>query len=132
MSDEIGLLYVGQREMACVERNDPLISTIGSDDSTTCHIVLLVDAENGNCSLCHFDGSDNKEAILMMIHSLKRLKYKSDFNKRKEEPNEFDLFMMGGFVDDRNMSEETSIDLISKNYFHSLFKNQDSKDSSLD
>jgi len=36
-------LYVGQREYATVQNIDPFIDIIGSDDATTCHIVLLVD-----------------------------------------------------------------------------------------
>jgi protein N-terminal asparagine amidohydrolase len=36
-------LYVGQREYATVQSNDPLIDIVGSDDATTCHIVLIVD-----------------------------------------------------------------------------------------
>jgi protein N-terminal asparagine amidohydrolase len=44
--DDLGpvkCLYVGQREYATVQHNDPFIDIIGSDDATTCHIVLLVD-----------------------------------------------------------------------------------------
>lgn len=36
-----GLLYVGQREMAAVSAHDNNVSTIGSDDATSCIIVVL-------------------------------------------------------------------------------------------
>ncbi len=36
-------LYVGQREYATLQHSDPFIDIVGSDDATTCHIVLLVD-----------------------------------------------------------------------------------------
>lgn len=37
----IGLLYVGQREMAAVATHDKNVNIIGSDDATTCIIVVV-------------------------------------------------------------------------------------------
>lgn len=37
----IGLLYVGQRELAAVAPHDKSVTIIGSDDATTCIIVVL-------------------------------------------------------------------------------------------
>ncbi|CAO2586945.1 Protein N-terminal asparagine amidohydrolase [Lemmus lemmus] len=36
-----GLLYVQQRELAVTSPKDDSISILGSDDATTCHIVVL-------------------------------------------------------------------------------------------
>ena len=36
-------LFVDQREYATVKFDDPYICIIGSDNATTCHIVLIVD-----------------------------------------------------------------------------------------
>ena len=46
MQNSVRCLYVGQREIAAVTFQDPYIDIIGSDDATTCHIVLLVDESN--------------------------------------------------------------------------------------
>lgn len=37
----IGLLYVGQRELAAVATHDKNVNIIGSDDATTCIIVVV-------------------------------------------------------------------------------------------
>lgn len=37
----VGLLYVSQREMACVAPHDKNVHIIGSDDVTTCIIVVV-------------------------------------------------------------------------------------------
>lgn len=37
----VGLLYVGQRELAAVAPHDKGVTIIGSDDATTCIIVVL-------------------------------------------------------------------------------------------
>lgn len=37
----VGLLFVGQREMAAVSPHDKNVNTIGSDDATSCIIVVV-------------------------------------------------------------------------------------------
>lgn len=37
----VGVLYVGQREMAAVSPHDKNVNTIGSDDATSCIIVVV-------------------------------------------------------------------------------------------
>lgn len=37
----VGLLYVNQREMAVVASHDKNVTIIGSDDATTCIIVIV-------------------------------------------------------------------------------------------
>lgn len=37
----VGLLYVGQRELAAVATHDKNVNIIGSDDATTCIIVVV-------------------------------------------------------------------------------------------
>ena len=44
--DNKKLLYVGQREYATVKFDDKFIDFIGTNDATTCHIVLIVDQSN--------------------------------------------------------------------------------------
>ena len=39
--NSMGLLYVGQREMAAIAPHDKNVHIIGSDDATTCIIVVV-------------------------------------------------------------------------------------------
>jgi hypothetical protein len=56
--------------------------------------------------LCHFDGSDMENGLNSMINSLKLLNNK--------ETNEFDLYLVGGFLDDKKYSINTTLTLFSK------------------
>jgi len=107
--DEIGAikcLYVGQREYATIKSIDTQIDIVGSDDATTCHIVLIVDQSNQNCSLCHFDGSDMLEGLQSLINSLKSLNETSSTNS-----SNFDLYIVGGFIDNRHISNDVTLNL---------------------
>lgn len=48
----LGLLYVGQREMAAVASHDKNVNIIGSDDATTC-IIVVVRHSGENKFGCH-------------------------------------------------------------------------------
>ena len=102
-----GCLYVGQREIATVRADDPFIQIVGSDDATTCHIVLIVDAVNKHCSLCHFDGTDVENGVLAMIKSLKDL----------GATDQFFLYIVGGFDDNRNLSIDLTLELFGMCFF---------------
>lgn len=64
---ECGTLYVGQREVAIVPGNDTRVQIIGSDDATTCHIMILRHKDSGGVALAHFDGGKSEEASLQVI-----------------------------------------------------------------
>ncbi|KAG5877398.1 hypothetical protein JTB14_037020 [Gonioctena quinquepunctata] len=53
----VGLLYVQQREYAATVPHDKNVNIIGSDDATTCIIVVIRHSGSGAVSLGHFDGS---------------------------------------------------------------------------
>ena len=97
-------LYVGQREYATVQQSDPHIDIIGSDDATTCHIVLFVDENNGNSSLCHFDGSDLRGGVEAMIENLKIL-------ANETSSTTYFLYIVGGFDDPPRSSFELTLQL---------------------
>ena len=101
-------MYVGQREYATVTYTDPFIDIIGSDDATTCHILLLVDETNFNCSLCHLDGSETYEGIRAMIESLNRLR------NDPENKVEFSVYLVGGFDDSKKYSIDLTLSIFSK------------------
>ncbi|XP_042214492.1 protein N-terminal asparagine amidohydrolase-like isoform X1 [Homarus americanus] len=56
-------LYVAQGEFGVVPGKDSKVKIIGSDDATTCHIVILRHP-SGTVGVAHFDGSKNEEAAI--------------------------------------------------------------------
>ena len=56
VSAEERCVYVGQREMAVSERGD-WVEVLGSEDATTCHIVIIrdVSGEAGVTGVAHID-----------------------------------------------------------------------------
>lgn len=46
----VGLLYVSQREMAAIAPHDKNVHIVGSDDSTTCIIVVVRHSGKMACS----------------------------------------------------------------------------------
>lgn len=81
----VGLLYVSQREMAAIAPHDKNVHIIGSDDSTTCIIVvvrhsgrfaccssmtiaiILAPAGSGAVAMAHLDGNGTDEAVTTMV-----------------------------------------------------------------
>ena len=57
-------LYVGQREMAVVAPGDN-VNMIGSEDATTCHIVILRDVHTGVTGLAHLDNDEPNDFITL-------------------------------------------------------------------
>ncbi|NXY48241.1 NTAN1 amidohydrolase, partial [Ceuthmochares aereus] len=66
-----GLLYVQQREFAVTTPEDGSVSILGSDDATTCHIVVLRHTGSGATCLTHCDGSDTEAEVSLIMSSVK-------------------------------------------------------------
>ena len=54
VGDKDRCLYVGQREMAVIAPGDN-VNMFGSEDATTCHIVILRDKHTGVTGLAHIE-----------------------------------------------------------------------------
>ena len=118
--DSDRVLYVLQQEFATISpcKNSSNIKYIGSADATTCHIVIMKYSASGAISLAHLDGAQTFEALqkmLIEIHDISRYKFdvagqKGNVAIAGEEqlnsPFDIDLFIFGGFVDDKNYSEK--------------------------
>ena len=57
-------LYVGQREVAVVAPGDN-VNMVGSEDATTCHIVILRDVHTGVTGLAHLDNEEPNDFLTM-------------------------------------------------------------------
>ncbi|UJR22063.1 hypothetical protein I4U23_025131 [Adineta vaga] len=90
LPDEISrTIYVHQREFAVIGRSDPNgFHLIGSDDATTCHILVL----DNQCAVgvIHLDGEETDESLENMLDEMK--KYAPDNTN-------YDAYLVGGFID---------------------------------
>ncbi|XP_053411221.1 protein N-terminal asparagine amidohydrolase isoform X2 [Nycticebus coucang] len=103
-----GLLYVQQRELAVTSPKDGSISILGSDDATTCHIVVLRHTGNGATCLTHCDGSNTKAEVPLIMNSIKSF---SDHT----QCGRLELHLVGGFSDDRQLSQKLTHQLLKLN-----------------
>ena len=92
-------LYVGQREMVVSERAD-WVEVLGSEDATTCHIVIMRDltSERGLTGLAHLDSED--PAQLLALEAAVRQRSGSP------GPWQYEVSLVGGYDDDRSCSRD--------------------------
>ncbi|XP_043833291.1 protein N-terminal asparagine amidohydrolase isoform X1 [Dromiciops gliroides] len=102
-----GLLYVQQRELAVTSPKDGSISILGSDDATTCHIVVLRHTGNGATCMTHCDGSDTKTEVPLIMKSLKSL-------SNHTQNGRLEVHLVGGFNDDRQLSQKLTNQLLNE------------------
>ena len=99
-----GLLYVTQGEHATVTKEDENVTVMGTEDATTCHMVVLRHTGSGVISLGHFDGHDTSNGLKNMIASVTS---SSEVNGGK-----IVLHLFGGFLDDRNTSDRLTTSIL--------------------
>ena len=135
VSAKDGVLYVQQGEIGITCPKDKSIQYIGSSDATTCHIVIIRDSDTGVSGVAHID-SMNQDHLNKFVGKITNL-VKLRCDDRKDEPNianesqegkgdvpikcdkqPLELYVVGGYQDERDMSEELSMDLI-KYFIHS-------------
>lgn len=62
-----GTLYVGQREFAVVPGYDDRVLYVGSEDATTCHVVIFRHKQTASVAVAHFDGGKHEETVIAYI-----------------------------------------------------------------
>lgn len=127
----LGLLYVGQRELAAVAPHDKSVTIIGSDDATTCIIVVLRHSGNfllnltqkkwlnklkifwvigsGAVALSHLDGTGTDEAVITMVGRVQGLAVQLGYPEGRIE-----LQLIGGFRDPQGVGEELFYNIMRK------------------
>ncbi|XP_027510699.1 protein N-terminal asparagine amidohydrolase isoform X2 [Corapipo altera] len=100
-----GLLYVQQREFAVTTPKDGSVSILGSDDATTCHIVVLRHTGSGATCLTHCDGSDTETEVSLIMSSVKSLSNTTGCGR-------LEVHLVGGFNDDRQLSQKLTNQLL--------------------
>jgi len=110
-------LYVGQREMAVFKVDNKHFDFFGSEDATTCHVALLRERNTGTCGVIHIDSDENKQLHdLVCSISLHDMAIPpgappiaaEDYSMADDYNVDFDLYLVGGFSDDRNISKSIS------------------------
>ncbi|XP_071962514.1 protein N-terminal asparagine amidohydrolase-like [Antedon mediterranea] len=104
-----GLLYVKQREFACTHPDDDVIHVLGTEDATTCHIIVVRHKGSGVTCLAHCDGCSTKQGIEDMLATVMLL---SD----GKLSGRLELHIFGGFCDDRFQSQQLTKEILSE--FH--------------
>lgn len=91
------MLYVLQRECAVASPDDKCIDILGSEDATTCHILVLRHSASGVTCLSHLDGAGMLRGIQTMVQTVL-------LHSRGGPEGRLELHLVGGFIDDRNES----------------------------
>ncbi|VVC98064.1 unnamed protein product [Leptidea sinapis] len=94
-----GLLYVLQRELAAVVPHDKNVTIIGSDDATSCIIVVVKHSGSGAVALAHLDGSGTADAAAAMVARVQQL-------AAGYPEGRLELQLVGGFTDPHRYSDE--------------------------
>ncbi|XP_048869819.1 protein N-terminal asparagine amidohydrolase [Brienomyrus brachyistius] len=99
------LLYVQQREFAATTPADKSVTVLGSDDATTCHLVVLRHTGSGATCLAHCDGFSTWTEVPSIVKAVATLSGKASGGR-------LELHLIGGFDDDRKTSHKLSLNLL--------------------
>ncbi|CAB1426074.1 unnamed protein product [Pleuronectes platessa] len=99
------LLYVQQREFAATTPADDHVSVLGSDDATTCHLVVLRHTGSGAVCLAHCDGSSTWSEIPHLVKSVTSL-------SKVSKEGRLELHLIGGFNDESKTSHNLSLNIL--------------------
>lgn len=96
-------VYVGQKEAAVVAPGDR-IRMLGSEDATTCHIVVLRDTNTGVTGIAHLDNDEPEDFLLLEREVRDRKGVKT--TTRELEDMEYDVSVLGGYSDEEEISQD--------------------------
>ncbi|XP_060939530.1 protein N-terminal asparagine amidohydrolase [Limanda limanda] len=99
------LLYVQQREFAATTPSDDSVSVLGSDDATTCHLVVLRHTGSGAVCLAHCDGSSTWSEVPNLVKSVTSL-------SKVSKEGRLELHLFGGFNDESKTSHNLSLNIL--------------------
>ncbi|XP_059835349.1 protein N-terminal asparagine amidohydrolase [Hypanus sabinus] len=103
--DSKGLLYIQQREFAATTPQDGSVSILGTEDSTTCHMVALRHTGCGATALGHCDGMDTAVCVSKMLNAVKSLS--DGFSHGR-----YEVHLVGGFMDEGFLSQKLTLELL--------------------
>ncbi|XP_043066774.1 protein N-terminal asparagine amidohydrolase isoform X2 [Drosophila bipectinata] len=109
----VGLLYLGQRELAASAPHDKNVNIIGADDATTCIIVVVRHSGSGAVAMGHFDGSGVDEAVCTMVSRVQELAVGYPEGR-------IELQLIGGYRDAKGYGEDVFYSIMQSFHNHLL------------
>ena len=103
-------VYVGQREVAVAGKEDDVVDMLGSEDATTCHIVILRDTNTGTTGLAHLDTDEPEQFLCLEREVRDRSGVRSV--SRELEHRDYQVSILGGYEDEQNTSEDITDTLL--------------------
>ncbi|XP_055507834.1 protein N-terminal asparagine amidohydrolase [Leucoraja erinacea] len=103
--DPPGLLYIQQREFAATVPQDGSVSTLGTEDATTCQVVVLRHTGSGATALGHLDGSDTAMTVSKMLNTVRSLSDGSSNGR-------YEVHLVGGYIDEQLLSHRLTLELL--------------------
>lgn len=91
--------------MAAVGTHDKNVSIIGSDDVTTCIIVVVRHSGSGAVALAHLDGNGIDEAVSIMVSRVQNLALGYPEGR-------LELQMIGGYKDQQSYAEDLFVSIM--------------------
>lgn len=89
-------LYISQGEFGVVPGSESRIKVVGSDDATTCHIVVIRHP-SGTVGVAHFDGSSREEAVVnAMVDKIEKI---------ENGVAKYQLSVVGGYLPEKGSIE---------------------------
>lgn len=107
LNDTDRVLYIHQREIG---RNIPCneFQYIGSDDATTCHIILAKCRNTGLMTVAHIDSIETAEDMCQYIDELAQIQNDSNISIEITQTI-IDIYIIGGINDDLSKSITSSL-----------------------
>jgi len=87
--------YIGQREMGILKSSDDCVDIVGSEDATTCHIVIIKESSSSTWGIIHLD-SDEENQLKSLIDEYVII--------NKSELKDIDIYFVGGYADEKDKS----------------------------
>lgn len=105
------VLFVHQREIVTIapHLNKQNFTHVCTDDATTCHNVVLIEKTTRTISLGHFDGCSTHSGLETMFSEMNNI---ISLAGADISSIQYDLYLFGGFIDDKKYSEILFTELI--------------------
>ena len=91
--------------MSYTAPSDELVHILGSEDATTCHIIIIRHSGGGATALTHYDGHGLEELITDMVDDVKQA-------AMGHPEGRLEIHIFGGFDDPRSLSKKTTKDIL--------------------
>jgi len=105
------LVYACQREMIVTHPGNQSVSIIGTEDATTCHVIVLREPSTGATGIAHFDSAEQDELDIFVKH-LKDLVIVLTEKCDQDTKLSFQTSILAGYQDEKDTSEELSLSLL--------------------